>query len=371
MDDKVGSIEPVNVLFIHKWFSLSGGVERVHKNLSFALEEFGVTSSFYVFDVTGNKSAGYKALVGERDAFHPPQKVSKLKKIWALVAHVKNVKPTAIIAATETANILALICSVFFPSVKIIYTRHCAFDVSDQKLSPAKIKLLYNLYSLSGGSIIGVSSSLREQIFKAVKFGKKDIRFIPNAVISEAVDKLAETNTDDFKRLPYFVAVGRLVEQKGFDLLIEAFALAKQSNFSLPNLLIVGFGEDEAKLKDLALRFDVANYVEFYGFTKNPYFIIKHAEAFVLSSRHEGMPTVLIESMYLNTPVISFDCPTGPSELIKNEKNGLLVENGNIALLSDALLNYRTLKGKITSEYADVFKFNHVARSYLNVIRGE
>lgn len=363
-------MKTAKVLFLHKWFSLSGGVERVHKNLSTALAGQNVPSEFYVFDTLGSKKAGFEQLKSERKASSPPQEVNLLRKISHLVSFIKTNQITVIIAATETANMLALACAMRFPSIKVIFTRHCAFDVSDQKLSPRSIKFLYNLYSLAGGSIVAVSRDLQNQIKDNVVLGNKRIEFIPNAVIDSRVDQLAYENSDDFAYTRYFCAVGRLVEQKGFDLLIEAYAQAKAMHSDLPELVIVGIGEDLEKLTALRDKLDLTNVVHFFGYTTNPYYIIRNAEAFILSSRHEGMPTALIEAMHLNTPVIAFDCPTGPAELIIDSENGFLVEANHIGKLAQAIVDYQKLQSLDISHHVQDFHFERVAQKYIAQFEG-
>lgn len=358
------------VLFLHKWFSLSGGVERVHQNLSDALASEGITSEFYVYDIKGDKKAGYDKLIESKTAAHPNQTEGFIKKLRHLFAHIKAQKIDVIIAATETANILAAFCAVRFPSLSVVYTRHCAFDVSDQKLSPAKIKLLYNFYSLTGGAIVTVSGSLQQELLRNIRLGRKHVEFIPNAVVDKQVIEKSQTNTDNFISSDYFCAVGRLVEQKGFDMLIQAYAQARTKNSRLPKLIIVGIGEQLDELNRLAESLNVQEYVEFYGFTDNPYYIIRNAQAFILSSRHEGMPTALVEAMYLNTPVIAFDCPTGPSELIENGSNGFLVEANNVDKLADAIIQYEQLRGKEIAQSVSAFEYQSVARRYINEFSG-
>ena len=354
------------VLFLHKWFALSGGVERVHQNLSHALASEGIASEFYVYDITGDMKAGYDKLIETKTANHPNQSDGFLKKLRHLFAHIKAQKIDVIIAATETANILAAFCALRFPKLSVVYTRHCAFDVSDQKLSPAKIKLLYNFYSLTGGAIVTVSGSLQQELLSNIKLGRKRVEFIPNAVVDEQVIAKSLTNTEEFSSSEYFCAVGRLVEQKGFDMLIQAYAQARQGNINLPKLIIVGIGDLLEELKALAESLQVNDYIEFYGFTDNPYYIIRNAQAFILSSRHEGMPTALVEAMYLNTPVIAFDCPTGPSELIENGTNGFLVEANNVEKLADAICHYEQLRGKEIAHSVNTFEYQSVARRYIN-----
>ncbi len=359
------AMEKYKVLFIHKFFTTGGGVERVHKNLSQALGDEGVTSVFYVHDVTGESKEGFSQLQDSFSAFAADSNNGFRQKLSYLYSLIKRKEINVIIAATETANILAFLCKLRFPKLKVIYTRHCAFDVSDQKLAPWAIKALYSLYSLSNGKIIAVSESLKQQIKDAVIFGKNKVSFIPNAVLQPSIAELSIKSPQSPLPERYFCGVGRLVEQKGFDLLLEAYSKARLKDATLPELVIVGAGEDLEALKKQAASLGINKVVHFTGFTTNPYCIIKRAEAFVLSSRHEGMPTVLVEAMSLNTPVIAFDCPTGPSELITPDETGILVKALDTDALANALCNYNSLKSKPISDKVKHFSYKNVANAYI------
>jgi glycosyltransferase involved in cell wall biosynthesis len=140
-----------------------------------------------------------------------------------------------------------------------------------------------------------------------------------------------------FERGKEILAIGRLSEQKGFDLLIDAWS--KISN-RLPDwfLRIVGEGEmrdkliEQSKFLHLNHNFIISNY------TNNPFQLYSSCGIFVLSSRYEGLPYVLIEAMMMGAPCVSFDCPNGPSELIQNGVNGVLVSPENVGKLAEALL---------------------------------
>jgi glycosyltransferase involved in cell wall biosynthesis len=363
------------VLFIEKWHTLSGGIQKVNMNLAAAMKEVGVEPIFYVHICDGEYEQGFKALSAAFHATSAPSSSSLFKKLLHLFKIIADYKIEAVVSATETANIIALICSVRFPNVKFLYTRHCAFDVDDQKLSPSMIKVLYNLYALSGDEIGAVSLALKNQILSSLLWRKEAVDFYPNAVVSAKLLRLAEVEADNpYMGTNYFCSVGRLSKQKGFDRLIKSYAIAfkrVQSDVDFPKLIIVGEGELGSELIELARSEGIAERVIFNGYNSNPYPIIKHALAFLLTSRHEGMPTALIEALYLETPVISFDCPTGPSEIIKNGSNGILISNGNIADFATAILSndWKHLKG--LRESVECFDSSNAAGFYLKKLAGQ
>ncbi len=144
---------------------------------------------------------------------------------------------------------------------------------------------------------------------------------IPNP-ISERFARLR--GHEHTSRRPVVLAMGKLHPQKGFDVLIDAFAQVAARHPSW-TLVIAGKGDEEAKLKNMAAEMLPAGRVEFPGVVDEPERHLLEAGLFVLSSRYEGFPNVLLEAMACQCAVISTDCPTGPSEIVTDDVDGVLV----------------------------------------------
>jgi glycosyltransferase involved in cell wall biosynthesis len=136
---------------------------------------------------------------------------------------------------------------------------------------------------------------------------------------------------------PVVVAAGRLTAQKGFDLLIPAFAKVAQRHPEW-TLRICGDGPQRGRLQRLILEHGLSNDVLLMGAVDRLDLQMSQASMYVLSSRFEGLPMVMIEAMSLGLPVVSFDCPTGPREVIEDGHSGILVPDGDIDALAAAML---------------------------------
>ena len=133
------------------------------------------------------------------------------------------------------------------------------------------------------------------------------------------------------------LAAGRLVPQKGFDLLIEAFSLIVEEAQDW-KIKIFGSGRDKELLQNLINEKHLYNHILLMGPTQEIEKELMNSSIYALSSRFEGFGMVIIEAMQCGVPVVSFDCPKGPGEIIKHQVDGILVENGNIEEFSKSLL---------------------------------
>ncbi|SJZ57183.1 Glycosyltransferase involved in cell wall bisynthesis [Cetobacterium ceti] len=159
---------------------------------------------------------------------------------------------------------------------------------------------------------------------------------------------LEKVNKEDEKLLQnkYMIGVSRLVKEKGREDLIDIYYKLKERGVK-EKLYLLGDGPEYSRLKEKIKSMNLEEDVFLLGQKENPYPWVKNAELFVHTSYCEGLPTVLIESLALNTVVVSYDCPTGPDEILKNGDIGELVETGNKIEFENKVFNLLENRDKI------------------------
>ncbi len=198
------------------------------------------------------------------------------------------------------------------------------------------------------------------------------VKVMPNPVIDVAATaKLTELTGHpwlDDKDMPVFINVGRLTYQKNQALLLDAFAIVRQSTPC--RLIILGEGELRARLEEQAESLGISDCVSFPGFAANPFAWLSKSDVFVLSSRWEGLPTVLIEAAFAGLPIVSTKASFGTIELTGYGKYGQLVTDYSALNLADgmrAMLNTPPSKD-ILRESASKYEIDAVAQAYENLI---
>ena len=165
------------------------------------------------------------------------------------------------------------------------------------------------------------------------------------------------------------INVGRLTDQKDQILLLKAVNLIKHK--LKVYLIIIGKGQNYAKLKKYIFENKIHNQVKLLGYKNNPFQYIIQSDFFLLSSRYEGSPNVLVEALFLKKHIISTNCPTGPKEILKNGKLGKIFSVGNYKMLSKLLLNYKK-RGKKEINYDKhlyIYKKEINCKKYYNYIK--
>jgi GalNAc-alpha-(1->4)-GalNAc-alpha-(1->3)-diNAcBac-PP-undecaprenol alpha-1,4-N-acetyl-D-galactosaminyltransferase len=174
-------------------------------------------------------------------------------------------------------------------------------------------------------------------------FGRRlrdKIAIIPNPVPDLSFTPHKDDRLPDISASNCLVTAGRLVRQKRIDLLLEAYSQIVERVDA--DLFIAGDGPLRGELEKLRDDLGLSERVRFIGSLKNPWATLNYGKIFVMSSEFEGFPLALLEAMACGLPVVSFDCPTGPGEIIRHGIDGLLIPPLEVSALAkeiELLLN--------------------------------
>jgi len=240
---------------------------------------------------------------------------------------IKNTHPDSVISFIELTNIRVLLATMGL-DLPVIVSEHC--DPNFNSVSAGIDLLRRRLYPAARYVVTLTDEAMS---FFAGVTGIRG-KVIPNPALPAIC--LPQDKTDTKKNGMVLLGMGRLSHEKGFDLLLRAFAIIKNQHPRW-SLEVWGQGPLLASLERLTATLGLSDRTRFRGFTRTPSRAMRRADLFVLSSLCEGFPNVLCEAMASGLPVVSFDCPSGPRHIIRHDIDGLLVEPCNISALAEAL----------------------------------
>lgn len=253
--------------------------------------------------------------------------VRQLNCVRALHQNLIASTPDLIISFMEVSNILTLLAARGMPAPVVITEHtHPAFHYIGWHW-----QILRRLFYHRAGTLVCMTHAVLSWFQKRIKVNGY---VIPNPV--EAVPMRAGAEVSPRGEEKTVIAMGRLSREKGFDLLLEAFSriAGRHPDWQLK---IVGDGLLRSELETQATRLNLGCRVQFTGTISNPYPVLRSADLFVFSSRFEGFGNALCEAMACGLPVISFDCPSGPREIIRDDVDGLLVPREDITALATTM----------------------------------
>tara|TARA_B100000963_G_scaffold17140_1_gene13100 strand:- start:17057 stop:18145 length:1089 start_codon:yes stop_codon:yes gene_type:complete len=203
---------------------------------------------------------------------------------------------------------------------------------------------------------------------------KKNLTLINNPVDFQKIQRLSNLYDDSINKyyddnsFTYLIAAGRLIEQKGFEMLIEAVALTNNLKIKLA---ILGHGPLEEKLISLIDKYKLQEKVTLLGYKKNPYAWISQANAFVLSSYYEGFPNVVLEALACGTPVISTPAPGGAKEILDSIEGCHLSKEISASSLHEVIFNFTSSKyQRIDPSAIESYKPEKICEKYMQVFLG-
>jgi glycosyltransferase involved in cell wall biosynthesis len=317
-----------------------GGAERVLVNLAHGFVNHGLNVDVVLSEAHGAYQSELPSCVRLID-LKSKRTVSALPN---LVRYLRSSQPVCIIGFQDHANVTAIFAnSLARTKTGIIATVHNTWSRMLEGYG-WKTHLLYRFVRPAyqrAKAVVAVSQGAADDLNRTCGVPLSKVKVIYNPVVTDELFTKAEETPEPAcfwrKDGPTIVAVGRLTAQKDFKTLITAFGLLVSRRKVKPRLIVLGDGEARQQLEKLVSELDLQQFVSLPGFVKNPYPFLRNSSLFVLSSAWEGLPTVLIEAMALQTPIVSTDCPSGPREILENGRHGLLVPVGNAEALATAM----------------------------------
>ncbi len=261
-----------------------------------------------------------------RESRHLPQALwNNRQRMRALRQAIRQCQPDCVVSLTDQMNILTLLATRPL-RLPVVVAEHS--DPRCQNLGTVREWLRRRTYRRASAIVVLTESVAQHMRGLA---GPAPVHVIPNGIAApEGAAPLAQRAHEQL-----IVAMGRLSEEKGFDLLLEAFAQVARGH-SPWRLEIAGAGRLREPLEQQIGRHHLADRARLVGWVEPDRFL-QRAAIFVLSSRYEGFPVALLEAMAQGLAVISFDCDSGPREILRHEQDGLLVPAGDVGQLAQAI----------------------------------
>lgn len=339
---------------------LGGGAEKVTINIMKLLDK----TLFDVHLVTLSDNGPSMSNVPDTVQIHILHVKKTLFSFFKLRKKIAELKPDIVFSSLLRGHIPLVFTSISLikkPYIILRSPNSPKLLIENNELSHI-MKYLIEFAYTKADKIIAQTPEMREEIIHYHDIDPNKIKVLLNPLDQQDIDKkVAKSESPYNSNNINIIAAGRLLRQKGFDVLIESFAHVINQN-PIFKLFIIGedVSGEQAALQQRVKELHLENHITFLGYQSNPYPYFQHADAYVLSSRWEGLPNTVLESLYLKTPVISTRCIPFLSELIHDGENGYLVEVEDISGLAEAILKTTEIKGIFTASEKSTNQLNEI-----------
>jgi glycosyltransferase involved in cell wall biosynthesis len=284
---------------------------------------------------------------------------------------ILQLKPDFVFSSITHVNLLM---GIFIPFIRPLCkkTKFITREVNIPSIrakhiaTSKKMDFFYRRFIKNFDCIIAQSKFMKQDIHLNYDVNKEKIVVINNPIDIETIHHALKQNIDDnelFKSDKVnILAVGNLRRQKGFDILLKAMVLLSDKF----HLFILGEGKERKLIETMVKDLELLQKVTLLGFKKNPYIYMKKSDIFVLSSRYEGFPNVILEANACGKFVIAFECPGVNNEIIEVGVNGVLVENGNYKELAEEIEKHidRRVDKNMIQKIVERYKVEKIVKNY-------
>ena len=342
----------MKIIYILRSFALKAGTERVISDKMNYLAEHGYEVTLITYE-QGSHPKAYPLHPSIRHIdlntrFFVIEKFGLLKRLIMmsrmrssfrkrLQQILDEVKPDYYISTTYSINLIDIILSVRTQARKIVESHVACYTVMksnnyNHQFMMRTLASLYDRWILGKLSKADLMVVLTKGDARDWSLYSDRVMVIPNPVTQYPEHVLPHDGNGH-----RIICVGRLDSQKGYDMLIDAFAMIESQCIGW-HIDIFGEGSDKAMLLDKINQLGLQKRIIIHSPTPEIFYEYQRSEFFVLSSRYEGLPLVLLEAMACGIPCVAFRCKYGPEDIIQDKKDGLLVDNGDVQVLAEKML---------------------------------
>lgn len=320
----------LNICFLSGDMSRTGGTERVLSIIANELSKQKNKFNIHVLSITNENNTSYFSLEKEikSDRILKSKDVNFKKQYFEVVKGIRHYIKENNIDILIDVEIMASLFSILatrFTKTKLISWEH--FNFYQDNGSHLRI-YARRLAAKFSNCIITLTEHDKQNYLNNLKVkGKIDYIYNPIENISDDVCDISSKK---------IISVGRLTYQKGFDMLCEVAKEVLRDNLEW-KWIILGDGEDKQKIQDKIKEYNLEGKLILKGKVSNVEDYYKNSSLYVMTSRFEGLPMTLLEAKTYKLPIVSFNCLTGPSEIVKNNVNGYLIDPENVEVMSNRL----------------------------------
>ncbi len=309
-----------------------GGAEKVCIELANSFTSLYKNVDMITMDIGGQLSLSLNPRVNKVDLISNNYR----EFIYKLIRYYRDKNPDVVITSVYATGMAAILSKLASRnSVKVVVGAHNLLSAKIKHPDNIKdkyvLKYVFPFLLRFADYVVCVSNGVKEDLVSLTKINEDKVVTIYNPIINDSIinRKMDEvTNklfTDINQNCKIVISVGRLVPQKGYDILLDAFSIVNDI-IDASRLVIIGEGPERDGLEKKSKKLGIDSAVLFLGFDSDPIKYIKRSDLFVMSSRWEGFGNVLVEAMACGCQVVSTDCKSGPSEILDRGKFGLLAK---------------------------------------------
>lgn len=349
-------------------FLRGGGAERVIINVLRHIDK----ERFDIRLVLVEKAGAYVPLIPD-DVTTVDLRTSRVRyALPRLVKELNSFRPDVVLSTLGYMNLALIASRPLLRGRPRIIVRDANLPSKEIKyFSPLKkgaFSLMYKLLYPRADLIVVQCDDMKVDLIAYLGCSPDLLKRIYNPVDLESIRRACEEPNPFHSDETNILAVGSFLERKGFDILIDAFSRVVK-HMPDARLTIIGDGPLRSDLRERAELLGVADRVSLPGFVVNPYPYYRFADAYVLSSRWEGLPNTLLEALACGAKVVATDCRTGPREILMGGRFGELVKPEDPAALASAILNSLSEPSRSGDRALD-FDVRKIVREYEEVLAG-